>query len=188
MGNNVEGVLDEILKDYKALARQAVKDAAHKGQKDIMKEAKNYLKEYYASYSPRMYKRTKSLQRAIVPVWGNGSSKNNILIEFGVEYDAGALEGVYKSNSKYHQSGDVWKIVPNDVRKNSSLFSPDYGTPEADWILENFLRGEHGGMQRDFNATYTLMTDFFENELPRRIESYIESALFGAVVKKLSKL
>lgn len=188
MGNNVEDVLNEILKDYKSLARKAVRDAAHKGQKDVVKEAKNYLKMYYASYKPTMYKRTKNLKRAIVPVFKNASSKGNIVMEFGVEYNAGALEGVYKSRSRYHQSGDVWKIVPDQVRSNPDLFSPDYGTPEADWILDNFLRGEHGGAQRDFNATYTLMPDFFENELPNRIEKYIQDALLGAVVSKLDKL
>ena len=42
MGNNVNSVLDGILKDTKRLASKAVNDAAHKGQKDRMKKAKDY--------------------------------------------------------------------------------------------------------------------------------------------------
>ena len=84
MGNNIEGVLDDILTDYKAIALEAVKDAAHKGQEDIMKEAKRYLDEYYASYTPRRYNRKYALKRAIIPYWGDKSNGNNISITIGL--------------------------------------------------------------------------------------------------------
>jgi hypothetical protein len=188
MGNDVNAVLDGVLKDTKRLASKAVNDAAHKGQKDIMKEAKSYLNNYYASYRPKVYERTKSLKRAIVPVFDKKSTKDLIAIEIGVEYKPELLEGVYKSNSPYHQSGDTWKVVPDNVKIDSSLFSSDYGMPEPEWILDNFLRGEHGGAQRDFNGTYTLMPDFLDNELPKKLNQYVQDAFLNTVINRLSKL
>ena len=185
MGNSIEAVVTEILKDYENIVLEATKEAAHKGQQDIMDEAKKYLDEYYNSYSPRMYQRKYALKRAILPYWADRTKGDTASITIGVTYNAGALQGAYKSNSAYHQSGSTWRSVPSEVRYNRDLFSSDYGTPDPNWILDNFLKGEHGGMQRDFNATYTLMPNFIENELPNRITGYMESALFGAVTKRM---
>lgn len=188
MGNNVNSVLDGVLKDTKRLASKAVNDAAHKGQKDIMKKAKDYLKEYYASYTPKIYRRTKNLKRAIVPVFNKNSTKDLISIEIGVEYNPDLLKGVYQSRSRYHQSGDVWKVVPETVKRDNNLFSSDYGIPGSEWILDNFLHGEHGGAQRDFNGTYTLMPDFLDNELPNKLNQYVQEAFLSTVMDRLSKL
>ena len=188
MGSEVNSVLDGVLKDTKRLASKAVMDAAKKGKTDIYKEAKNYLAKYYASYRPKVYRRTRSLKRAIVPVLEKKSTKNLIAIEIGVEYKPELLKGIYKSNSPYHQSGDVWKVVPDSVKQNSSLFSSDYGMPEPSWILDNFLYGEHGGAQRDTENTSTLMPDFLDNELPNRLNQYVQEAFLNAVVDRLSKL
>ena len=46
MGKDIDRVLNGILSDYKAIALEAVEDAAHKGQEDIIKEAKKYLQYY----------------------------------------------------------------------------------------------------------------------------------------------
>ena len=191
MKNNVDEILDEILGDYEKIAKRAVRSAARRGQQDIIKEAKKYLKEYYR-YKPKMYKRTRSLKHAIVPIFEDKSTNDRILIEFGIKYDASMLEGRYKSNSRYHQSGDKW-ISRNDPSFNWSKDEKgvpigNNGLPEPEWILDNFLRGEHGGAQRDFNATYTLMPRFMDNELPERIEGYIKDSLFESVVNQLSKL
>lgn len=158
MGNNVEGILNEILKSYKSIATKAIKGAARKGQKDIIKEAERYLQLYYDSYDPHYYNRTYSLQHALTPIFNNNSTSKNIVVEFGIEYNPGALEGKYK------------------------------GGISSEQILDNFLVGNHGGAQQDFNSTYTLMPNFFDNELPRRLEAYIQGALVGAVMNRLKKL
>lgn len=189
MGDNVNSVLDEVLKDTKRIASKAVISAAHKGQKDIMNEARDYLKKYYASYSPRVYKRTRNLRKAIVPIFDKKSTKDKIEIEIGVEYNPELLKGIYRSNSRYHQSGDVWKVVPESVKKDSSLFSSDYGVPEPEWIMDNFLRGEHGGVHYDPSvATNVLMPDFFDNELPNKLNQYVQDAFLETVIDRLSKL
>ena len=185
MGNNVSGVLNGILEDYKAIALEAVKDAAHKGQEDIMNEAKKYLQEYYNNYSPRMYKRKYALKRAILPYWGDKTGANGISITIGIQYNAGALKGAYKSNSAYHQSGGAWRSVPGEVKNNSDLFSSDFGTPDPDWILSNYLEGEHGGYYSDGQGTSEKMNRFFDTELPARLEKYIQSSLLGAIASRL---
>lgn len=155
MGNNIDGILNGILKDYKAIALEAVKDAAHKGQQDIMKEAEKYLQYYYDSYDPTYYVRTYNLQHTLVPIFNNHSTSNNISVEIGIEYNPGVLEGKYNSGISSGQ------------------------------ILDNFLVGNHGGAQRDFNGTYTLMPHFIDNELSNRLGKYVQSSLFGAIVKRL---
>lgn len=155
MGNNVDGILNGILEDYKAIAFEAVNGAARKGQKDIMKEAKRYLQFYYDSYDPDYYVRTYNLQHTLRPILNDMSVGGNISIEVGIEYDPGVLEGKYKSGISEGQ------------------------------ILDNFLVGNHGGAQRDFNGTYTLMPHFIDNELSNRLEKYIQSSLFGAIAKRL---
>jgi hypothetical protein len=51
--------------------------------------------------------------------------------------------------------------------------------------MDNFLRGQHGGYQQDFNSTNTLMVQFFENELPGRIEQYVKDSLWDAITSRL---
>lgn len=189
MGNDVDAVLGGILKDTRRLASKAVNNAAHKGQKDIMKEAKDYLKKYYASYTPRIYRRTKQLKRAIVPVFNKKSTKDKIVIEIGVEYKPELLVGAYYSGSRYHQSGDTWKIVPDNVKRDSSLFSSDYGIPEPEWIVDNFLRGEHGGAHYDPSvATNILMPAFLDNELPNKLNQYVQDAFLDTVINRINNL
>ena len=183
--SDLGAVVDEILKDYKAIALEAAKEAAHKGQDDAMEEAKKYLQEYYAAYTPGMYNRKYALRRAILPYWGDRSNSNGVSITIGVQYNAGALSGAYTSNSAYHKSGGDWRTVPWEVKKNRSLFSSDYGTPDPNWILDNYLKGEHGGYYNDGQGTWEKMNKFFDNELPNRVVNYMQSALFGAIVGRM---
>lgn len=182
MGNNIDKVFNEILKDYEAIAMDAIKDAAHKGQKDIMDEAKKYLNKYYKNYKPKMYKRTYRLKRAIIPYWSDRSNGKKILISIGVQYNAAALKGAYRSNSPYHQYGDEWISVS---KSNKRAFSADYGIPEPTWILDNYLAGIHPWAKTDSEGTYDLMSKFFDDELPRHIEEYISGSLVNAFLSRL---
>lgn len=182
-----------IIKDCQAIAVEAVKNAAKKTQDDIIKEAESCLQKYYANYSPKIYKRTHRLKRAILPYWADRSGKNGTSIEVGVQYKSGALKGAYRSNSRFHQSGDVWKSVTSTDDYSLNIPSPDKiekigsdnGIPEPHWVLNNYLEGIHPWAQTDSESTNTLMTKFFDDELPSHIEQYVSEALFAAITSRL---
>lgn len=181
-----------IINDCQAVALEAVKNAAKKVQNDILDEAKSCLQEYYANYTPTSYiPRTKQLQKAIVPVFEDKSYKGGISIEVGVEYDSGNLKGCYRSNSRFHQSGGAWKVVTDH-----SHVTNDNGIPEPGWILDNFIEGIHprtekvGGSyiyspQKDDESTRSLMEEFFDVQLPNRINKYVQDELFAAIIRRL---
>lgn len=180
-GQSIDAVFAAILEDCQAVAVEAVKSAAKKTQNDIVKEAKNYLQKYYSNYpKPKVYKRTYRLKRAITPYWADRSGKNGISIEVGVQYNSSALKGAYRSNSKWHQSGDTWKSVAK-----GQVLSADNGIPEPDWILNNFLEGIHPWAQDDRESTNSLMQEFFDNQLPNHIEQYVQEGLFNAITSRL---
>lgn len=184
---------DAIIKDCQAVALEAVKNAAKKAQDDIIKKAESCLAQYYKNYpNPKMYKRQYKLRRAIVPYWADRSGKNGISIEVGVQYKSSALKGAYRSNSRFHQSGDVWKSVTSTDGYSLNVPTPekigsDNGMPEPHWILENYLEGIHPWAQNDGDAksTYTLMEKFFDNELPNKINQYVEDSFFDAIINRL---
>ena len=187
MGSDITGALKAIVADCKAIALEAAKDAAHKGQKDVMDEENKYLQEYYSAYSPKMYQRKHALRRAMMPYWGDKSGTSSVSITIGITYNAGALKGAYRSNSAWHQSGSVWKTVPLNKRFNpySKDFSSDYGIPDPNWILDNYLAGEHGGVYNDGQGTEEKMNKFFDNKLPNQVEEYFRTALFTAIASRL---
>ena len=72
----LDAAFDAIIKDCQAVAVEAVKSAAKKAQADIVKEAESYLQKYYTNYTPKRYKRTHRLKRAILPYWADKTGKN----------------------------------------------------------------------------------------------------------------
>ena len=179
-GQNIDAVFAAIINDCQTIAVEAVKNAANKAQTDILQEAKSYLQKYYSNYIPKYYKRTYHLQNAITPVFEDRSTSKTISIEVGVEYDSSKLKGHYKSNSRFHQSGDVWKIVTDH-----SHVTGDNGIPEPEWIMGNFLEGIHPWGQTDTESTQSLMEDFFNAQLPSRINQYVQESLFGSITSRL---
>lgn len=175
-----DAVFAAIIKDCQAIAAEAVKNAAHKVQDDVIKEAESYLQKYYNNYKPKRYKRTYQLQKAITPVLEDHSNGSNLSIEVGIEYDSDKLKGAYHSNSRWHQSGDTWRSVTD-----RSKFSYDNGIPEPEWIINNFLDGVHPWAQTDAESTDSLMKKFFDSELPNRINQYVQDELFGVITSKL---
>jgi hypothetical protein len=170
-----------IINDCQAIAVEVVENAARKTQKDILKEADNYLQKYYSNYKPKRYKRTHQLKKAIKPVFENKSGANGVSIEVGVEYNSGALKGYY-SNSWYHQTGTHW------ISRDSGDFdfdSQNNGIPQPEWIMNNFLEGVHPWAQDDGESTNTLMKEFFDVQLAGRIEQYVQEELFAAIARRL---
>ena len=179
-GQSIDAAFAAIIKDCQTIAVESVKSAAKKVQNDIIKEAKSYLQRYYSNYIPKKYKRTYQLQKAITPVLEYHSNGSNLLIEVGVEYDSSKLKGAYHSNSRWHQSGDTWRSVID-----RSKFSSDNGIPEPEWIVNNFLEGVHPWAQSDSESTDSLMKEFFDTQLPSRIEQYVQDELFSAIISRL---
>ena len=181
-GQSIDEAFAAILKDCQSVAVEAVKNAAKKTQTDIVREANNYLQQYYKNYTPKRYKRTYRLKRAILPYWADRSNKNKISIEIGVQYKSSALKGAYQSNSRFHKSGDNWISRFDD---GFNFDKGDNGIPEPEWILENFLEGVHPWAQEDRTSTNSLMEDFFDTQLPDHIEQYVQEELFNVFVSKL---
>ena len=192
---SIDEVFAAIIKDSQNIAVEAVRNAAKKTQTDILKEADNYLQKYYSNYRPTIYKRTHQLHKSIVPVFEDKSKVNKVSIEVGVEYNSSLLKGLYKSKSKFHQSGSPWQSV-NDYSK----FSPDNGIVEPEWIMENFLEGIHPRTdiiytesgrrfiydpQQDGESTDSLMREFFDTKLPDKINRYVQNELFNAIASRL---
>lgn len=181
---SIDDVLDAIVKDYRNVAIEAVKNAAKKVQQDVVRESYRYMAKYYANYKPTMYERTKRLHKAITPVFRDNSKGDNISIEVGVAYDANKLTGFYHSNSWYHKTGTYW------ISRHHGYFdydSQNNGIPEPDWILDNFLKGEHGGAQQDEESTNTLMEDFFNNTLPNYINKYVQDGLRDVIIDRFKR-
>ena len=183
MAKTVDQVFNDIIKDWRAITFETIENASNRIQKDILEEAENYLHKYYYNFTPELYDRTYSLKKAMLPYTKHKSTKGNISIEVGVQYRSSALKGAYWSNSKFHQSGDVWK--PINAFETFKDRGSDNGIPEPDWILDNFLKGDHGGYQQDNESTNTLMEKFFDKQVPHLIKTYIEDELYKAITKRL---
>ena len=169
-----------IIDDCQAIAAEAIRHAAKKTQADIIKEADNYLQRYYRNYTPKRYKRTKQLKNAIKPIIEDHSNGSKISIEVGVEYNSGLLK--YYSNSWYHKTGTHW------IGRDSGDFdfdSQNNGIPEPEWIMNNFLEGIHPWAQTDAESTNSLMQRFFDVQLDRHINKYVQEELFAAIIRRL---
>lgn len=175
-GASIEAALNAAIQNYMSISIQAAKDAAHQIQGAIVKEAYDYLARYYSNYSPRMYDRQYKLRRTIMPYWSSSSGKNSISITVGVQYSSGALAGAYKSNSRFHQTGNTWRVVTD-----YSDLSNDYGMPEGSYILDKFLMGEHPNAVTDSESTQSLMEEYFNNVIPGMIDNLFFSAVLGAI-------
>lgn len=189
MARGLGASFKSIVDDYQVVVSEAIKKAAAKAQEDIIKEADDYLQKYYAGHRPRRYKRTYQLKNAIKPIFNDNSTSGTIDIEIGVRYDSNALRGAYHSNSWYHQSGTNW------IGRNSADFdwdSQNNGIPQPEWIMDNFLLGIHqwgdgDGEKKEHAATSTntLMQEFFDIHLPKRIDEYTQTELLNAITSRL---
>ncbi len=188
---SVDDVFAEILKDSRSIAVEVIESSAKKAQTDIMLKAYELLKKYYKNFgTPKQYKRTYQLRKSIVPIMEGRTKKGSedVSIRIGVEYDSAQLEGLYHSNSKFHQSGDKW------VSRYDSDFSwdtGDNGIPEPDWILNNFLKGEHvwgsepDQRKQDSESTNRLMKKFINKDIDIILNRYVRDALINALQRRL---
>lgn len=182
---NIDKIFSQIEKDYLKLAKQAAQDAAAKAQKEIRQKADQFIDEYYDEYAPYYYQRKHALYKLVEDVYKESPSAKGIMIEFGVKYNSSNIEGVHKSNSWYHKSGTHW--TPR-MSGDFDFDSRNNGIPEAEWITEKFLSGQHpsGKIGDDrgieaFGSPDEKMQKFFDAELNEKLTSYLSDALLSAV-------
>lgn len=197
---NLEQAFNDVINNAVNIANDVVRNVGQKVQTDMYDKANKTLEAYYADYTPRIYKRTYSLKRSIKPYTKRVSSGDILELEVGIEYDPSRLDGMYESNSYYHQDGDMW------ISRYDNEF--DYhgvsnGTPNSDWILNNFLEGLHpitlvnkiasknGKTVRQY--TYSpyqgsthplqLMEEFVNKEIEYKVQAYVQEELWNVISK-----
>lgn len=180
MAKDINIAFAQIEKQSKQMAIDAMRRVAQKAYAIAKKTAQNCLARYYENYRPQRYKRTKQLRRAIRSPKPQETKKGNTyILSFYIQYNSKYLDGLYHSNSWYHQSGSEWKSVVND--RNSTL-GQDNGIPESGWILSNYLQGIHPWAQTDTESTDTVMTRFFEKDLPSMAGDMIYQEMQDAII------
>lgn len=201
MANDVKAIFKQIGKQSEQMAIDAIRDVANKAHDKAIKTARNCLKQYYANYAPKRYKRTKQLKKAVTASAKPKEIRQGDMytISFFIRYDPNRLKGLYHSNSWYHQSGEKWKPVMltwapdhlvkkfahdpmmDDLRRN---YGQNNGIPEPEWILNNYLQGIHPWGQTDKESTNTMMTKFFK-DLEDNAGDMVYEEMQDAIVKFL---
>lgn len=195
MAQDIDKALKQIYKNYEKsveMATKATEAAVQRAYKLSLDKASSCLKQYYANYTPTSYKRINGWGHLGKAVKGTGikkKDKNGLhLRSFGVAYVPSFLNGDYTSNSWYHQSGSTWKSV---VQYQS--FTQDNGVPDPEWILENYLYGIHprymgtpetgitNASVQDSETTMSVMTEFFQKELPNELRSMIYEEISNSI-------
>ena len=125
----------EFFKKNREIAKEALKRAVPKVKQDLYDIIeKEVVEQYYDDYAPSKYKRTKNILNAFYVLDAADDDGN---VEFKIGWDHRFLEGLYRSGSKYHQSGDEWI----DFYERSD--DDDNGVVETGWIFTNFMEGIH---------------------------------------------
>ena len=112
-----------------------------KMKEDFQKAAEKSVDKYYeykkGSYTK--YGRKHNLYK-IYSINASVSKKgDDITLSASILMDSDILEGLYHSNSQYHQEDGPWESYKGDY----SGPDKDYGNVEADWVFKNFLSGKH---------------------------------------------
>ena len=198
MSQSIDKIFKQIQKESEQIAKQAMIQVKNEIFELVKKEAQTCLKRYYA-YKPKIYKRTYKLKNALQfaatddsKIWKQGSFM--ILLR----YDSSRIEGMHKSRSKFHKTGNKWISRFDDpegfnFNKNSNgVPEGNNGIPEAGWILKNYMKGVHPGAPWandtiDNENTDEHMTDFFDKTLPGVVSDIAVKAMQNAVINYITK-
>lgn len=177
--SNICEILESIVQDCESIANDAIQNVSKRVQGDIYRQAKTFAQRYYDNYNPKVYKqRTGSLKRSFKKY---GSNIGDLSVEVGVEYDSSLLKNKHFSNSRKHQSGDVWKSVAGLSFEEAGS---NNGIPESGWIFEQFFDGIHPWAQQDGENQQTLMEEFLDTEAETAVE-YMAEEVLNAILSRL---
>jgi hypothetical protein len=187
--NDLSVIFGNIMKSARAISIRVAKDTAKKIGKDLHKKALENIEIYYRNYDPDVYDRTYNLRNVVKPYYKDTSSGQTVCIDVGVVYDSTCLEK-YSSNSWYHQSGSEW-VSRND--SNFDFEGQGNGVPDPEWIFENFWNGIHPRTTtsyeyapiKDPKSQKQLMEEFIDNEVPEKVEKYMNDALIREFSKRV---
>ena len=190
MSKSIDKIFKQIQKESEQLAVGAMIQVKRDMVKLVKEEARSCMEKYYA-WKPKRYKRTGALAK----VWEVKQLKDEKVASASgfviiLRYDSRKLQGLYKSKSRFHQSGDKWRSrLDSDFKFDSG----DNGIPEPDWILKNYMAGVHpSGFAnvdgfKDAENTDEHMTEFFNNVLPSKVNDLAVQAMTNAVLNYLKK-
>lgn len=201
MAQDINKVLKQVYNDYEKsveIATQAAENAMQKAYKLAIEKAKSCMEQYYVNYQPTSYRRIggkNHLWKAVKVRNPKHEISNGMhTMSFSILYMPSFLNGDYTSNSWYHQSGSTWKSVAQ-----YQSFTQDNGVPESKWILENYLYGIHprymgtpetgitNASVQDSETTMSVMTEFFQKELPSIVRDMVYSEIQDSIIKFLQK-
>ena len=196
MSQDLDKLFKQIQKNSEQMAIDAMMKAANEAFDLAIETAKSCLYNYL-SRKPKIYKRLNPSPLAKA----YGYQKPRLLekgdmcrITFAIQYNSENIKkGVYKSKSKWHESGnDGWvsRYYDEEFRKDSS----DNGVPDTEWILKNYLEGKHGWVDdngrkppfkmgwQDAEKPKDIMESFFKEDLQEEAPKLIVKAMRGAIV------
>lgn len=195
MSKDINKIFKQIQKESEQMAVNAMIEVQRELQAQIHKEAVNCLKQYYA-YKPKIYKRIGGNEMALGRAFGvkaikDSAVKQRSMLYVVLTYDSRRINGLHKSKSKFHQSGDKW-VSRFDDPGSFNFQSGANGIPEAGWILKNYMEGVHPGAPWandvvDSENTDEHMTSFFDKTLPGMVNDIAVKAMQNAVVNYLTK-
>lgn len=146
-----EAAIKEFKKNYEKIIEEAVMYATQKAEGNVYTKALSCLAEYYESYDPESYKRTYNLENSFMPYKHITKNDTHIISTVGVEYDSSVLDGVYWSGSEKY-----------GAQKNEEGRITQYGHPDSNWILNNYLDGIHPSTNGHPKALGTTSVEYFE--------------------------
>lgn len=190
---SLEDALENVVNSLDKIVEKTARDIGKKVTKDLNKKSKEAVKHYYDSYRPEVYDRTYALYHSY-KVWDK-TAGNEVMVS--VEFSPNLIENAHKSSSQYHQTGDTWNKIEwpweNPVGN-------DYGAPEADWIMWNFIHGIHPitygnkyvgftySPKVDSKSPYGLLLDFVNGDyIQKELVPYANDMFTNRVIETLRK-
>lgn len=137
---SIEDALNDILNPKKMdeIVKDTVKEAGIKARKDLVNKTKDTIKHYYDSYPERQYDPIGSLYNTFT--YANKTRGKSI--DVTVNFDSAMIEGMHRSNSRYHQEGEPWESIKWKNGRGPER-NRQYGTVESEFIFGNFWYGYH---------------------------------------------
>lgn len=124
--HTIDDVINSIMANYQTLLTEAVVHTKKQAEKDMKQKAINVLvKHYYGGYNPSSYYRTGALIQSITSYSHVSMKGDKIRCDVIVEYSPELLDA-YLSGFDYAYKS-----------------SKKYGTPDPEWIIQNFWEGKH---------------------------------------------